>query len=260
MRPIFWRGVPLHYAIPVAITLVGLLLLLVGGVAAFFGGWWLATALPIAIGGLFRDPRLCAVPAAVWALWLVIGAIAGPDASLANTPVFLALGLAVLGAGATYLAQRAVFPATDPETVEAARRTVPTMDDAPAELPVIEPLPVDEAEDVDPVLVEAFEVDADAADDEAEPAQEAEPELEAEAEGESEGAPEAESETEPEADPEPEAEAAVAPEDDAPAPDPLDEGGHVEEFAAITEADLAASADDAPLPAATRAGQKDSGS
>ncbi|MBJ7473446.1 MAG: hypothetical protein JHD16_19210, partial [Solirubrobacteraceae bacterium] len=113
-RPIVWRGVPLHLVIPATVLLLGIALLFAGGGAAFFGGWWLATALPIAIGGLFRNPRLIAIPALVWGLWLVVGAVAGPDANLANTPVLVAIALAAIGSGGVYVAQRAVFPATDP--------------------------------------------------------------------------------------------------------------------------------------------------
>ena len=282
LRPIIWRGYPLHFAIPVVVGLIGLVLLLLGGVPAFFGGWWLATAFPISIGGLFRDPRLIAVPAVFWALWLAVGAIAGPDATLANTPVLVAVALAALGSGAVYVAQRAVFPATDPETLEAIirhPRTPPSLDDASGDVPQLAPLPVDDGEDLDPALAEAIEVaeetepeavEAVAEEPEAEAEPTAEPELEAEAEPEAE--PEAEVEPEAEAEPEPEPETEPEPEPEAkaepkatPKPkfgvdpdepfDPVDQGQHVEEFSAITEEDLAKAEAEAPLPAETRAGQ-----
>lgn len=288
IRPIVWRGYPLHYAIPVVVGLIGILFLLLGGAAAWFGGWWLATAFPIAIGSFFRDPRLAAVPVLVWALWLVVGALAGPDAALANTPIPVAVALAAAGAAGTYLAQRLIFPATDPEVVEAIRngRTVPTLDDGADADPLIEPLPVEDAEDLDPALVELFEVaeepdgaeaDAEAddetdADDEPESDDDAdEPEADDETDAADKHAAEADdAESEPEAD-EPEAEVddeaddaeADEPEaedepeadaDDEPE-DPLDEGQHVAEFAAITEADLEQADSDGPLPAATRAGK-----
>lgn len=298
VRPIVWRGYPLHFAIPVVVGLVGLLLLLAGGAIAVFGGWWLATALPIAIGGLFRDPRLIAVPVAVWILWLIVGAIAGPDAGLANTPPFLAALLAMVGAAATYVAQRTIFPATDPEALEAARsgRVVPTLDDGADADPSIEALPVEDAEEIDPALAEAIELadetepaepeataedDAEAASDddrdgpeadapaEAEPDEAgAEPDDEAGAEPDDEAqagpgdeangdtaneAPKADAEPEPEpSEPEPVAEPSAQADPD----DPLDEGQHVAEFAAITEADLAQAEAEAPLPAATRAGKR----
>ena len=308
VRPIVWRGYPLHYAIPVVVGLIGFLLLLAGGLAAWFGGWWLATALPIAIGGLFRDPRLVVVPVAVWGLWLAIGAIAGPDASLANTPILIAFVLAGVGAGATYAAQRVIFPATDPEVLEALRngRVVPTLDDGADADPSIEALPVEDGEDLDPVLVEAIEMaeeteleaiavaddelaptaqaddeaqvdDEPAADDEpvaepvAEPAADDEPvadadaadadAADAEAEAEADDEPLAEAD-EAEADDEAEPEAEVLADADADATeadaddDPLDEGQHVAEFAAITEADLEQADAGGPLPAATRAGRR----
>ncbi len=274
MRPIIWRGYPLHFVIPAAVGLVGLLLLLAGGAAAFFGGWWLATAFPIAIGGLFRDERLVGVPLVFWALWLIVGALAGPNAALANTPVLVAAALAALGAGAVYVAQRAVFPATDPETLEAIvrqPRALPTLEDAAERAPGVEPLPVDDHEDLDPALAQTIEV-----------AEEAEPEADAEAgpepEADAEAAPEPEADEpeaeepeadepeaeepeadepeadEPEAD-EPKPEAAAKPEPDEPF-DTLDQGQHVEEFPAITEEDLAKAQAQAPLPAATRAGRR----
>lgn len=261
IRPIVWRGYPLHYVIPVATGVVGVLLLLLGGAAAWFGGWWLATAFPIAIGSLFRDPRLAAVPVLVWALWLVVGAIAGQDAALANTPVPVAVVLAAVGAAGTYLAQRVIFPATDPEVIEEIRngRTVPTLDDGADSDPSIEPLPVDDVDDLDPALVELFEVaeepepaavdadgepdlaqaDDDAADDAAEPAASDEP-----TSGDEDEAKAEDDEDEP---------AAAA---DADPDDPLDEGQHVAEFAAITDADLEQADVTAPVPAATRAGKR----
>lgn len=277
IRPIVWRGYPLHYVIPVVAGLVGVLLLLLGGAAAWFGGWWLATTFPIAIGSLFRDPRLTAVPVLVWALWLVVGAIAGPDAAIANTPIAVAVVLAAVGAAGTYVAQRVIFPATDPEVIEEIRsgRTVPTLDDGAESDPSVEPLPVDDVDDLDPALVELFEVaeesepeaaedeptdDADDAEIEAEAGKaktdaaetEAEAETETDADEADSEADEDEAEAESEAD-ESEAEAAEA---DAEPSDPLDEGQHVAEFAAITEADLEQADASAPVPTAPRTGKR----
>lgn len=280
IRPIIWRGYPLHFAIPVVAGLVGVLLLLLGGAAAWFGGWWLATAFPIAIGSLFRDPRLAAVPPLVWALWVVIGTIAGPDAALANTPIPVAIVLGAVGAAGTYLAQRVIFPATDPEVIEEIRngRTVPTLDDGADADPSIETLPVEDVEDLDPVLVEAFELadDIEPEDDaeadgpvqaEVEPDADADEPIHADADAEAEADADADADAPVKADAdagdEPEPGASVEaktdhdaePADDEPT-DPLDEGQHVAEFAAITEADLQQAEADAPLPAATRAGKR----
>ncbi|MDQ8043784.1 MAG: hypothetical protein AAGC46_03770 [Solirubrobacteraceae bacterium] len=105
-------GVPFHYGLPVAVALVGLLMLAGGDLVAVLGAWWLAVALPIAIGGFLRDPSFAFAPLAVWVLWLVIAAVAGADSGVAHTPVAVALALALVGGIATRVAQYAIFPAT----------------------------------------------------------------------------------------------------------------------------------------------------
>lgn len=105
-------GVPFHYGLPAVVALLGLLLLTAGGTIAVIGGWWLAVALPIAIGSFLRDPWFAAAPLAVWVLWLIVVAVAGGDSGVAQTPVAVALALAAAGAVVTRVAQYAIFPAT----------------------------------------------------------------------------------------------------------------------------------------------------
>lgn len=268
VRALVRWGIPLHLAVPAAVGVLGVLLLVLGGAPALLGGWWLATALPIAIGGFYRDPRLAAIPAALWVAWVLVGALAGADAGLANTPVALAIFLGALGAGATLLAQRAIFPATDPEVWEShAEHAAPEAKAAGPEtsstgslaLPAFE----DDDADLDPSLEEAID------EDDLQAAEDAYGEPTIAAATVAEDPP-----TRPPADeaparaaalaskrpvvvPEPRAEltlegsapaSAAKPAVETPEPpalpldaDPaaLDEGGHVTEFAALTEADLA---------------------
>lgn len=129
-------GIPFHYVPLVVVAAIGIVMLRAGGTVGIFGGWWLAAALPISIGAFLRSPVFAAIPLIVWIGWLIHVDGASPEAALSHTPWLLGICLGLIGAGATVLAQRAVFPATAPDAWEAsAGRLVPPLDDGePVEL------------------------------------------------------------------------------------------------------------------------------
>jgi membrane protein implicated in regulation of membrane protease activity len=256
-RPLNVRGIPLHVVLPVGTALLALLLLTQGGLAAVLGGWILTVGFSVAVGAFVRDPRALAAPAALWAFWLVIVAIAGADSELPRTPVWLAIVLAALGAICVALGQRAVQPAVEQPRGPSRTRGVdtdfdelltPTAD--PADSPSLDP-----AAEVDDALAELL--DEDALD--AEPAEAADPA------GESAQAPASDASTDnthPQAEASTSGGAAQDDRDEHGDEDEDDESGQVIEFAALSEDDLEApepAHEPAPLPAATEAGRRDPG-
>lgn len=270
VRVLTRRGVPLHYVVPALTALIGIGLLWLGGAPAALGGWWLATALPISLGAFWRSPWLTLAPVALWILWVIVGIVAGPDAALANTPVPLAIFLACIGAGGTFVAQRAIFPATDPEAWEAraAESVDEAEEDADDALPtdglVVVPFDASETVELDPDVADAIDLgDEPAADaDQSEDAEDDAADAAAVASVVDLIKPTKYSEPRT---------VSELPLDADPAP--LDQGGHVTEFTALSEADFAlldspsgddkteaeGSPDEAAgptVPAATRAGRK----
>lgn len=292
LRPFEARGVPLHLVLPAGTAALSLGLLAAGGAAAVLGGWLLTIGFPLAVGAFVTDLRAVFAPAILWAAWLIVAAIAGDG--VPQTPLALALVLAVLGGAAVWLSQRAVQPALHGDREAGARHlAVPDIDDLlapfdPAELP-----PLDATAEVDAAIGELLDEpladDLDDAAGAAEAVEVAEPEVDpAEPAGddtvvsETVGPPpvnaerhqaQAQVETEPRSGGEADEAPATAP-DSAPGIEPAgdldDPTGHViefqalreEDFAAVDDADAdadAADRDDAPLPAATEAGRRDHG-
>jgi hypothetical protein len=234
-RPLVIRGVPLHIVLPASSAVFGVALLLTGGVAAIVGGWILTVAFPLALGAFVADARALAVPAVLWATWVVVVAVSGEGSGLPQTPLVLAVVLAALGAVGVWLGQRAVQPAVEhPHGTERNRGTLdidellaPLTD--PADSPSLDPsAEVNEAiaELLEEELASDLDERIDVEDEASVPVhhQDPQPQVEGEISAEADG-------------------------DDDPT-------GHAIEFAALREEDLL-SGDDAPLPAATEAGRRD---
>lgn len=258
-RPLTVRGVPLHFVLPAAIGVIGVTMLAAGGLTAVLGAWILTIGFSLAVGAFVVDPRALAVPAIVWAGWVIVGAVAGEGSGLPRTPLGLAVVLAGLGAACVWLGQRAVQPAVEGARVQERERLETDID------ALLEPV---QAPDASPSLDPSAEVDDALAalllDDDAELAEDVADEPQAEAEAETDE-PQAEAEAEPveesgpgAKEPEPAAmDAKPAPDNEQPEAEPEpddDPTGHVIEFEALNEDDLAD--DDAPLPAATEAGRR----
>lgn len=241
-RPLTVRGVPLHVVVPAIIAVIGVSMLVAGGLTAVLGAWILTIGFSLSVGAFVADQRALAVPAAVWAAWLLVTALAGDGSSLPRTPPALAIVLAALGAACVWLGQRAVQPAVEGARASGRDRQLDTDIDA-----LLEPvhtaddsLSLDPNAEVDEALAALLlEDDAETA------AAEAEVEAETETEAEAEAEPEADAGTQADADAIP----SEAPEDD--------DTGHVIEFEALSEDDL--QDEDAPLPAATEAGRRRGG-
>lgn len=256
-RPLTVRGIPLHFVLPAAIGAVGLMMLIAGGFVAVLGAWILTIGFSLSVGAFVADERALAVPAVVWAAWLLISALAGEGSGLPRTPAALAIVLAGLGAVCVWLGQRAVQPAVEGARAGGRDRRLDTDIDAllePVHAPEDSPS-LDPGAEVDEALAEllledeleepAADADAHAADDAADGDNDAE-----DGDGASEAA---DAQTADETAPLEAARAADDLEEDE-----LDEGGHVIEFTALSESDLVD--DDAPLPAATEAGRRDDAS
>lgn len=289
-RPLTVRGVPLHFVVPAVIGAIGLAMLITGGFVAVLGAWILTIGFSLSVGAFVADQRALGVPAAVWLSWLLVSAIAGEGSGLPRTPILLAIVLAGLGAVCVWLGQRAVQPAVEGARIAGRERGIDTDIDAllapvhaPEDSPSLDPAAeVDEAlatllleEDLADELAAHDAGPADAgedsddhdanADDHAADGHAGDDSEDAQA-GDDTGADDAETEaaeTDAAAEPDPSTDGDDAPNadgnpqsqaEDEPA-DELDEGGHVIEFAALSEADLVD--DDAPLPAATEAGRRD---
>lgn len=276
-RPLTVRGVPLHFVVPAVIGAIGLAMLITGGFVAVLGAWILTIGFSLSVGAFVADQRALGVPAAVWLSWLLVSAIAGEGSGLPRTPILLAIVLAGLGAVCVWLGQRAVQPAVEGARIAGRERGIDTDIDAllapvhaPEDSPSLDPAAeVDEAlatllleedladelaaHDAGPADTGEDSDDHNAEDDAEDDAEnDADDDHAGEANGDAQasddtGADAAEADADHNNQAEDEPETATA--------DELDEGGHVIEFAALSEADLVD--DESPLPAATEAGRRD---